>query len=289
MIPKMTIILLNYKRPQNIPIIIKAIRSQTVKSVVFLWNNGDADVNSPLIDRYERSAENVGCMARWKLAKEATTPYVMSLDDDLCFSRNDVLESIIRSLEKQDNPNRIIGLTGVCLKPVPVYSIRKEFTCRYSDENNQTYDNSIYEIGSGGRVVYIKILPVVKDEAVDIVKGRAMAFRKQLLDTIHLPEEREDDIFLSASFANKARKFHRISALLNDAFYELPERGAGNMLQQGHYLSRDRAFRAYFSPNVILDNSFARYILVSAYMLKILVLRMLSLLKRYALRVFVGS
>jgi hypothetical protein len=228
-------------------------------------------------------------MVRWKLAKEATTPYVMSLDDDLCFSRNDVLENIIQSLEKQDNPNRIIGLTGLCLKPIPVYSIRKEFTCQYSNENYQIRNNNlIYEIGPGGSVTYIKIFSVDKDKAVDIVKGRALAFRKQLLDSISLPEEREDDIFLSASFANKARKFHRISALLNNAFYELPERGAGNRLQQGHYLSRDRAFRAYFSPNVILGNRFSRYILVRVYMLIILALRMFSLLKRHVLRVFVG-
>lgn len=90
--PKITIVLLNYKRPKNIPIILDAIKNQTVKSTVFLWNNGSENVQSPLIDRYVQSDENVGCMARWKMAKEATTPFVMSLDDDVNFNRKDVLK-----------------------------------------------------------------------------------------------------------------------------------------------------------------------------------------------------
>ena len=279
-LPKITIILLNYKRPQNIPIILKAIRSQTVKSIVFLWNNGDVDVNSPLIDRYERSSKNVGCMVRWKLAKEATTPYVMSLDDDICFNRNDALENIIQSLEKQDNPNRIVGFVGACFNSIPIYIIRREFICRCGDLSRQTrrIDNT-YKISLGGENIFVKCSLVTQDAAVDIVKGRVMAFRKQLLDDITLPEEREDDIFLSAAFANKARKFHRIPALLNDAFYELPEFATGNWYQQGHFLSRDRALKAHFSPNAILNNWLTRYIFISAHIIKILLLRILNLLK----------
>ena len=34
-------------------------------------------------------------MGRWHLAKKATTPYVMSLDDDLCFNRDDALERML--------------------------------------------------------------------------------------------------------------------------------------------------------------------------------------------------
>jgi len=135
--PKITIVLLNYKRPKNIPIILDAIKNQTVKSTVFLWNNGSENVQSPLIDRYVQSDENVGCMARWKMAKEATTPFVMSLDDDVNFNRKDVLENIIHTLENQDNPNRIIGSTGVCFGKIPFYSIRNEFLCSYRDENKK--------------------------------------------------------------------------------------------------------------------------------------------------------
>jgi len=91
-----------------------------------------------------------------------------------------------------------------------------------------------------------------------MVKGRAMAFNRKLLDNVALPDEREDDIFLSALFANRARKFHRIPTLLNDVFYELPEFASGNWLQKGHLSNRNRALRAYFSPGSVVDNRLTR-------------------------------
>jgi len=260
--PKITIVLLNYERPQNIPIILEAIKNQTVKATVFLWNNGDADVNSALIDRYEKSDRNVGCMVRWKLAKEAETPYVMSMDDDICFRRNDALEDIIKSLEKQDHPNRIIGVCGASFGSIPFYTMGKNFEFR---------------LGKKGDDHQAK--PLTMDIAADIIKGRVMAFRRHLLDGIEFPEEREDDIFLSSAFANRARNFHRIPLALQDAFYDLPTYGRGNWLETHHFLSRDRALRTYFSPGGLLDKQFIRYAILSPYRLKLLVLKKLKRLK----------
>jgi hypothetical protein len=177
-------------------------------------------------------------MARWVLAKEAITPYVMSLDDDLCFNRNNALEDIIQSLEKQDNPNRIVGVCGGRFAPILIYEKMKIIECRIADKNHQ-----------------FRSEPLAQDTAVDIVKGRMMAFRKEILDTISLPKEREDDIFLSATFANKTRKFHRIPVLLNDAFYELPSNYAA-WHEPSHLLSRQRALLTYFARNPIFENRF---------------------------------
>jgi hypothetical protein len=247
--PRITIVLLSYKRPQNIPVILNAIKEQTESATVFLWNNGVEDVNSPMIDYYEKSDKNVGCMARWKMARMASTPYVMSLDDDICFNRADALENIILSLEQLDNPDRIIGFIGANFGRTPEYSIRNEHMCRYGDVNRKTRNISdTYERNRDGETVFVRRRLIRQDKSVDLIKGRAMAFRKQLLDEIDLPEEREDDIYLSATFANRARKFHRIPFLLNDAFYELPELGTGNWQEKTHGLSRDRALKAYFSP-----------------------------------------
>jgi hypothetical protein len=269
--PKITIVLLNFKRPQNIPLILEAIARQTVKATVFLWNNGDADVDSPQIDRYHQSESNVGCMARWKLAKEATTPYVMSLDDDICFHRVDALETVIKSLERQDDPNRIVGFLGACFNLVPNYAIRREFMCTYRDTiGNPCGTKNTHRISFRGKDMYVIRRFVAQDEGVDVVKGRVMAFRTQLLDEISLPEEREDDIFLSATLANKARKFHRIPTLLNDAFYELPEHGEGSWHEPGHFTSRDRALKTYFSPNVIYGNWLSDNAIWSVYLFKIL-------------------
>jgi len=278
--PKITIVLLNYKRPKNIPIILDAIKNQTVKSTVFLWNNGSENVQSPLIDRYVQSDENVGCMARWKMAKEATTPFVMSLDDDVNFNRKDVLENIIHTLENQDNPNRIIGSTGVCFGKIPFYSLRNEFLCSSRDENKKI---RIFNKGkiknTNGEIEVIRKSFILQDTAVDIIKGRMMAFRRELLNDIDLPEEREDDIFLCATFANGKRRSHLVPALLNDAFYELPTYGVGNWLQQGHFSSRNRAIRTYFSTSKALDNQIIRYIFLMVSALKILLMKMFMLLK----------
>ena len=104
MTAEMTIVLLNYRRPANIPIILDSIRRQTIQPVVFLWNNGPDAIDAHGVDRYERAGENLGCMVRWKMAREANTPYVMSLDDDLCFARDDALADVVESLRAMDDP-----------------------------------------------------------------------------------------------------------------------------------------------------------------------------------------
>ncbi len=253
---EITIVLLNYKRPQNIPIILDTIRSQTRKATVFLWNNGTVDVNSPLIDYYEKSDQNVGCMARWKLAQKAVTPYVMSLDDDICLNGNDALEKIVQSLDEQGNLNRIIGFVGACFSTDLKYNVRKEYMCRYRNIKGQLIQrmDDVHRINHNNEVVFVKRAFIEQDEAVDAVKGRVMAFRKQLIVDIDLPEEREDDIFLNATFANGTRNFHRIPKLLDDAFCELPEFGEGNWLEQGHVLSRNRALKTYFSATCVDEN-----------------------------------
>ena len=226
---EMTIILLNYKRPKHIPIILDSIRRQTVKPVIFLWNNGDDDVNSPEIDRYEKSPHNVGCMARWFLAREADTPFVMSLDDDFCFGRDDALEDIIRLLRESDDPARIIGPTGCTFFDEPIYTKRKDIYTKYVRANT-----GVINVPEAGHI------------EVDVVKGRSMAFRRNLLDDVELPYEREDDIFLSAQFANGRRRFHRVPRRLDFAFRELPELGLGNWKKPYHMESRIRATEKYF-------------------------------------------
>lgn len=272
---KITIVLLNFKRPQNIPIILEAIGRQTVKASVFLWNNGDVDIDSPNIDRYHSSENNAGCMARWNLAKEATTPYVMCMDDDICFHRPDALESVINSLEMLDNPSRIVGFLGSCFNQVPDYAIRKDSMCAYRDKDRKPFViANTHQISLGGKEIYVTRDFVTKDECVDIVKGRVMAFRKQLLDNLTLPDEREDDIFLSAALAKKKRRFHRIPTLLNDAFYELPEHGTGNWLEQRHLQSRNQALRTYFSQNVFFDNWLSERVIRIAYLFRVLLIKL---------------
>jgi GT2 family glycosyltransferase len=229
MTAEMTIILLNYQRPGNIPIILDTIRRQTLKSFVFLWNNGPDDVNLPGLDRYETAGENLGCMVRWNLAREADTQFVMTLDDDLCFARNDALADVVESLRNMDDPARIVGPVGCRFGETPSYTERSDVYAEYARAgmSEQTIRSTGYE-------------------AVDMVKGRSMALRRDRLDGLELPEEREDDVYLSAAMADGRRLFHRIPKRLKFAFRELPEHGVGNWQRPEHFCSRDRASEAYF-------------------------------------------
>ncbi len=231
MTAEMTIVLLNYRRPGNIPVILDSIRRQTLKPIVFLWNNGPDDVNLPGVDRYEESGENLGCMVRWKLAQEADTQYVMSLDDDLCFARDDALADVVGSLRSMEDPARIVGPVGCCFGETPSYTERRDVYAGFApaDMSEQTIRS-------------------VRYEAVDMVKGRSMALRRDRLDGLELPEEREDDIFLSAAMAGGRQRFHRIPKQLKYAFRELPELGVGNWQRPDHLRSRNRAAAEYFRP-----------------------------------------
>ncbi len=233
MTAELTIILLNYRRPANIPIILDSIRRQTIKPVVFLWNNGADDVNLPGVDRYESSSENVGCMVRWKLAREADTPYVMSLDDDLCFARDDALADVVESLRAMDDPARIVGPVGCRFGENPGYTERRDVCAGYARADMAE-----------------QAIPTTGYEAVDMVKGRSMALRRDRLDGLEFPEEREDDIFLSAALAGGRPRFHRIPLRLKYAFRQLPELGVANWRMPGHLDSRDRAAAEYFRPEL---------------------------------------
>ena len=230
----MTILLLNYRRPGNIPVILESIRRQTVPCVVFLWNNGLDDVNLPGVDRYEQSGENVGCMVRWTMAREADTPYVMSLDDDLCFARDDALADVIESLGTMDDPARIVGPAGCCLGEPASYLQRRDVYAGFARAHAE-----------------LRTAAAGPDKPVDMVKGRAMALRRELLDGLTLPQEREDDIFLSAALAGGRRQFHRVPSRIKHAFRELPELRVGSWQTPGHLESRERATRTYFSHKVV--------------------------------------
>lgn len=230
---EMTIILLNYQRPGNIPIILDSIGRQTIRPVVFLWNNGMDEVNFPGVDRYEKSGSNEGCMVRWKMALKADTPYIMSLDDDLCFARDDALADVLESLHAMDDPARIVGPAGCRLGENLSYTSRRDVYAGYARPHRKE-----------------QAVRTSASEVVDMVKGRSMAFRRQCLDGLDLPSEREDDIYLSAVLSKGARGFHRVPVRLDGAFRELPELGVGNWKKPGHLQSRDRAAAEHFGMGV---------------------------------------
>ena len=58
----LTVILTNYKRPENVRRLIQALSQQTVKPTLFVWDNSsEQDCDDPRIDWLIRSSQNAKC------------------------------------------------------------------------------------------------------------------------------------------------------------------------------------------------------------------------------------
>lgn len=209
-----TILLMNYKREQNLPKIIDSLRSQTVPCEIFLWNNSGKIYENPKVDWIINSSNNVRCWSRWSMVPFASNEYVMTLDDDLCFSTNDCLELLINESKADHSPGRAIGTHGVIL-----------------DKKGNYYPR---EMSQQLRKVGIKIPPrhykyPEKKMFVDILKGRLIFFRKEDLKNVPMyPAETDkfmycDDIVVSKYLAGTHKRHHLLTNVLNGKIEDFPE------------------------------------------------------------------
>jgi GT2 family glycosyltransferase len=181
---ELTILLLNWKRPQNLPHIIASIERQSKRPNIFLWNNGTR-FEDPRVDWIVDSSRNKRCWPRWTIGAMADTDFVCSLDDDLALGDDRILEDLLHYLKSLDEPDRLVGASGVILQPAKSYE-----HCHHVKPES---DNDI---------------------AVDIVKGKLLACRRDALRSIEMVSEtREDDIAISGLAARGRRRHHRIPPL----------------------------------------------------------------------------
>jgi len=214
-----TVCLLNWRRPQNLPKVLDSIERQTVKPVIFLWNNGEP-FDDPRIRWQVHSSRNMGCWPRWFMASRATTEFVCSLDDDLALRDPYVLEDAAAFLAQCDD-HTIIGPEGV----------RLVFSKPYRDCEH--------------------VVCPSQDTAVSIVKGRMMLFRRKALDRALLSTDYDvardaDDIALSAMLATGRTGQHIVPALFRGRLEDLDQRGVGLNQRPGHHARREAARRKYF-------------------------------------------
>ena len=81
----MTACLLSWKRPENIEIIVRALREVECIDEILVWNN-NAGVRLEIGDprtRVIQSSENQGCYGRFLCAAEASNPLIYVQDDDV--------------------------------------------------------------------------------------------------------------------------------------------------------------------------------------------------------------
>jgi len=214
-----TVCLLNWKRPQNVPRVLDSLMAQTLRPTVFLWNNGKPFHDERIAWQVD-SSENMGCWPRWFMASRAQTEYVCTLDDDLVLGDETILEDAVSFLA-QRKEHTVIGPEGVRLVFGQPY--------RHCDH----------------------IAAPETDKPVSIVKGRMMLMRRRALERVPFSTAYEvakdaDDIAVSALVAGGKPNRHVIPALFRGRLQDLEEYGVGLKERPAHHERREAARRKYF-------------------------------------------
>jgi len=169
------------------------------------------------------------CWPRWWLASLAETEFVCCMDDDLAPQDNRVLADAMAAC-REECPDGIVGFFGV------------------SEVEGKPYKNWRHHNGT------------TTGTRCDLIKGRFMLFRTELLGKIPLRPPaalnelltehegariiREDDIYLSLMISGGRKDAHLIPGRLGKRFKGLPERGTSMASQGDHYRLRGAFYRA---------------------------------------------
>ena len=210
-----TMLLLNWKRPENLTQILDRLATQTLKPTIFLWNNAQTPFSHPAVDWQIDSGRNAYCMPRWWMGQHAETDFVMTCDDDLIPADNRLLQDAVDLMAVQP-PDTIIGPQGIVLDPDQPYE-----RCGDADF----------------------------DEPCDIILGRMMLLRSKLLRALPIPYghpewNTTDDIVVSGLAAAGRSRQHLRAAVFEQRLLELPAPYAV-CTQPGHYQRREVARRRW--------------------------------------------
>ena len=112
----------------NLPAIVEAVRSQTIKSELCVWNSDASriftEADGP--DWVINSTRNTAGMYVSQFMKMNNAEFICFMDDDITFGTPDTLEYIL-SYCKDDG--KIYGAFGVVLEPGVEYSKCKGYDC----------------------------------------------------------------------------------------------------------------------------------------------------------------
>tara|TARA_R110000803_G_scaffold115813_5_gene184418 strand:+ start:4221 stop:4883 length:663 start_codon:yes stop_codon:yes gene_type:complete len=197
------IMVLNYKRPDNVNKIIAAYKDKFPITVINNNPSNPFPVMGGTIDVINNDT-NYKCMERWIRCYEYNEPYKLVLDDDL-------LPSIdtIKTMYKKNKPMiGVYGKSGV------------SSSNSYSDLNDHWCTDSIVDFLVGSVVL-------IKQAALDLVKKDLLA--------IGYPE-RGDDIIVSYLVKNKC-KINNLSTVSGKVL-NLPEGAVGLNKDPSHFIKR---------------------------------------------------
>jgi hypothetical protein len=216
-----TVCLLNWRRPDNLQRILDRLAQQTVRPVIFLWNNSPPPFRHRAVDWQVDSGRNVLCPPRWWMASQAETELIMSLDDDLMPADDRLLEDVVAVARRQP-ADRAIGPYGVNLRPGRDYFPHHDVRCPS------------------------------RDVLCDIVLGRWLVVRTATLRSkVRLGDlcgdvGHEDDISLCGALAAGRRRYHLAASVFAGRLDQLPEGEEALFQRPDHQQRRNAARRRWF-------------------------------------------
>lgn len=185
--PTVAAVVLSWRRPANVPVVVEALRRQAAVSEVYVWHNRpSAAAVAGAVNVFCES--NLKCRVRHAFAQALGADYVLFIDDDIYPSVD--LSSHLHDAIARAGDKSVLGVFGVVAGPGAAgYSAGVHLHGHEEDR-----------IGRNGRLV-----PELT--AVDVVKGRLHLIRRDRLaavwattDSFPLSDRQkeEDDILLSA-------------------------------------------------------------------------------------------
>lgn len=224
---KVTALLLNWKRPDNMVKIINSIRKQNIDIEIILWNNNQEDNTKYDVDLQINSSKNLICWCRWLMLSYSTGEFIFTNDDDLLMNNSEIIK---KCLDFSIDNNCAIGYTGVSLV------------------KNKEYFNSVHYLGPDKN----------KNLNINIIKGRFMFFKKDMIKNMKIISQYnitplefknnsriEDDI--EANYYIKNKKI--IPSFLYDNFINLNENDFSYSKHTLHKISRNNACRFFYKEN----------------------------------------
>ena len=194
--PDITVLLLNWKRPEQLKQLIEGVRAQSVKAEIFVWNNNPEDHTDFGVDLQINASKNLMCWPRWFMGVYASADVIAVIDDDILLRDEHVLRDCIENLGRDGT----LCYTGVLPGPQANYFERKHI--RPAETEN-------------GRVCIPKGQFIVTNKWV--LNRAHMAPHPDLQPTLAQPSV-EDDVCMAAAMPRI-----NVPSFLKDRIIEQPD------------------------------------------------------------------
>lgn len=212
--PIVTAVLLSWKRKDNLPRIVEALRAQTVPVEVWVINNDGCEGFGA--DRLIAMPWNAGEWARYPMTGRVETPFAMFQDDDFVLGDDHYLEDAL-SIHAEMCSDHLLGVAGRGLQPDPPH-----------------YAPDI----------------INRDGYAAILKGHFQLFRRGVVRRARIPQHPSaSDIYWSLDIGG-GKAAHWVSKELSDRLQTLDRHGVGYEFRPEHYSEREAVCAAWLRENM---------------------------------------